>query len=489
MNGVQLDANLAAAIGTWKRGSGPLYRRLAGALRTAMDRGDLVVGSRLPPERVLATAVGVSRSTAVAAYDLLASEGRLQRRQGSGTRVAPAPRSPSPAGEPAPPVLAPTSLFRGLLDNRATVDLLGAYLLGADRLPAEALAGLSDDLRAAALGSGYEPLGYPPLRRAVAAYLSSQGLPTVDEQILITNGAQQAIWLLATHYVRRGDAVVMEDPTYPGAIDVFATSGARLVPVPVDEWGADVEAVGEAIARASPQLVYLIPTYHNPVGGVMPERRRRDVARLAEETGVPVVDDMVLAGLSIERGPPRPLAAFSASGQILTIGSLSKLCWGGLRVGWVRAPQTVIARLGERKALADLGSSLPGQVLATRALAHIEAMAESRQRELVTRLDVLTQELTARLPSWTWRRPDGGVCLWVRLPAGSAEEFARVALEHGVAVAPGPILSPQRGCSEFLRLPFGQEPHLLREGVARLAHAWEAYAPLAAGRRSISVVV
>jgi DNA-binding transcriptional MocR family regulator len=484
-SGLEIQDHLSfmlAALGAWSAGRGPLYRRLADALRSAVDRGDLPPGTRLPPERLLARTLSVSRSTVVAAYDLLEQVEVLDRRQGSGTRVAETNERHRPA-DPAPVsrALSRNTLFRRITDGPdGTIDFIGAYLLGGGGLLAAALEGLELELAALSLTSGYSPLGHPPLRQAVAAHLTRTGLPTVPEQVIITSGAQQAINLAAWQYLHDGDTVVVENPTYPGALDAFSAAGARLAWVPTGRHGADVDLLSEVVTRTTPRLVYLIPTFQNPVGGVMPEHRRRAVARLVEARGVALIEDNSLAALALDGdgAVPPPIAAFAPEAPILTVGSVSKLFWAGLRVGWIRAPESVVANLGRLKAVADLGGSLPGQAIATRLLGHFDAVRQERCAELARRFALMAQLLEQQLPSWSWERPRGGLCLWVRLPHGSASEFAQVALRHGVSLVAGPVASADHSFADYVRLPFGLEPPELEEGIHRLARAWAAYTPL-----------
>jgi DNA-binding transcriptional MocR family regulator len=476
----------------WATGRGPLYRRLAEALRAAIRRGDLASGLRLPPERMLAQRLLISRSTVVAAYDQLRQDDLVERRQGSGTRIRSAAedrRTANPSSGLSR-ALGRNTLFRRITDGPdESIDLVGAYLLQTGGLPAAALIGVEREVARLSNSAGYAPLGYPPLRRAIADHLSQQGLATVPEQVLVTSGAQQAISLVASLLVQPGDTVVVENPTYPGALDAFATCGARLAWVATGRNGADVEAIAELAARAGPRLVYLIPTYQNPIGSVMPEQRRRQVARLVEDQQLPAIDDQSLAGLGLGSMPPPAIASFAPNAPLLTIGSTSKLGWGGLRVGWIRAPDQLIARLGSTKAVADLGSSLPGQVIATRLLESFDEVRRERVRLLAERFALMGELLRRWLPAWSWDRPQGGLCLWVRLPHGNATEFAQVALRHGVSIVPGPVASPDSSFADYLRLPFGQTPAALEEGVQRLATAWAAYSTLQEPRQHTLAVI
>ena len=381
------------------------------------------------------------------------------------------------------------SLARAASDAPAdTIAFMGACLPGSGLELADEWRAAEADVAEIACGTGYSPQGWLPLRREIAAHFQTRGVPTTPDEILVTNGAQQAIDLVGRLLVGRGEAVVLEDPTYLGAIDAFTLAGARSMPVRVGPAGVDVAALRRATQQATPALVYLVPSFHNPTGALMPEASRREVAALAEATGVPIVEDESLAALTFGAEPPPPIAAFAPRAPVFTIGSLSKLFWGGLRVGWVRGPRPLVTRLTRFKVAADLSGSLIGQALATRLLARREEVTRLRRRESRRRYDRLTALLREALPEWSWTEPSGGLTLWVRLPTPSAEELARVAPRHGVSVVPGPVHSPSHGFADRLRLPFVMDEGPLAEGVARLARAWDA-CRLPAGERRLDVIV
>jgi DNA-binding transcriptional MocR family regulator len=487
MIGLMKATNFVSLLGAWRATPGPLYRRLATAAVHAMDSGRLPPGTRLPAERSLAAALAVSRTTVVGAYDLLREGGFIESRRGSGTRVrvgagagASAAATPGAgAGELTRP-LRRMDFFRGLVEaSGSRIEFLGAHLPAAQPFLDEEWMAAAGDLTAQLGHHGYLGLGLPALRQAIAAHLTAAGLPTAEEQMLVTSGAQQAIGLVAALYLQPGDAVALEDPNYPGALDIFNYARARLVPIPVTADGANVDRLREAVVRESPRLIYLVPSFHNPTGALMPEANRRMVARLAADTATPLLEDLTLADLDLDAPPPPPIAAAVPGAPVLTVGSLSKLVWAGLRIGWVRAEAPVIARLARFKVLSDLGSSVPGQVLAARLLGRAAAIREARRQQARERRLALEQALAAALPDWTWRRPAGGLCLWVRLPHGNAEELARFAQRHGVAIVPGPTCSPRDAWESYLRLPFVLGDDEMREGIARLARAWEDYAPAA----------
>lgn len=476
--GSRLPLELGTALDGWQRGDGPRYRRLATALAAAIERGDLLPGTKLPPERVLATRLGVARTTVSTAYELLESRGLVHRRQGRGTHVA----GGDGTSVDARAADLTTSLQRNLLFRRLgessaeAIDLLGSAAPSSARIrDALTSAARAVDSNALMSDHGYFPLGYTPLRRAIAAHLSAGGLPTVEEEILVTGGAQQAISLLAGCYLEPGAIAVLEDPTFPGAVDAVRTAGGRILTVPVCEGGADVQLLSATVSHSPVRAVYLMPTFHNPTGSVMAEGARRHVARFARTTGIPIIEDNTLAELALGSEPPLSLAAFARGAHIVSIGSLSKLFWAGLRVGWIRAPRSTIAQLGRLKAVADLGTSLFSQAIAVNLLADAKRIRDLRCRELTDRLGLLQELLQRMLPDWSWRQPTGGLSVWIRLPNGSSTELAQIAARQGVLIAPGSVMSPTGRFDEFVRLPFDHDAGTQREGIRRLASAWKTY--------------
>nr|WP_052479132.1 PLP-dependent aminotransferase family protein [Kibdelosporangium sp. MJ126-NF4]CEL22397.1 Transcriptional regulator, GntR family domain / Aspartate aminotransferase [Kibdelosporangium sp. MJ126-NF4]CTQ89252.1 Transcriptional regulator, GntR family domain / Aspartate aminotransferase (EC 2.6.1.1) [Kibdelosporangium sp. MJ126-NF4] len=466
--------DLVTRLGRWSAGRGPLYLLLAGRIRRLIDEGELQPGAPLPPDRALAMALAVGRTTVVSAYDLLAQEGKIVRRQGSGTKVAPAPLRPDRPADTTNP------LFVHLLDPMdkivqltcAAPNAMPASVTDAYR---EALAvEITDDI-------GYHPLGYDGLRSAVADRYTERGLPTTPGQILVTTGAQQALALLARLMVAPGDKVVVEAPTYPGALEAFRESTADFVGVPVGDTDAFVHAI-----RQRPAAVYVIPTYHNPTGAVMSALVRQRLAAEAADHGVRLIEDEVLAELGFEGEPPLPIAAY---GPAVTIGSLSKVVWGGLRVGWIRAPESVIMQLARLKAVHDLGSNYLGQVAAVSLVSSLDSLRAVRVSALRAQHAALSNSLRRHLPSWEFTPATGGQSVWVRLPHGDAVSFAQLALRRGVAVLPGGSLDVTGVGNDHLRIPFMEPADVLTDAVVRLAETWNDYVPGAPSASLTTLVV
>ncbi|MFJ7270448.1 PLP-dependent aminotransferase family protein [Streptomyces sp. NPDC099050] len=471
----ELD-ELIDLLGDWSSGEGPLYRRLTDVLGRAVRSGDLRTGDRLPSERRLADALSVSRATIVAAFDVLRGSGLVETRRGSGTQV-----SEGAAGHRVPADGRvrggqATAVVQRLITQPPDLISLGqAAEAGGPDLPQALLHLVREDLPGLIREVGYHPAGLPALRAAIAAHHTVHGLPTVPEQVVVTTGATQAVALSAQLYLGRGSTALVESPGWPGCLDVLRAAGSQLVGVPLDSDGVRIDRLATALAEHRPALLYLMPTYHNPTGTLMSAGRRRRVAELAAEHGVPVLEDSAHAAALAPGQTPPPIAANAVPGTVLTVGSLTKAVWGGLRIGWIRAPQDTVARLARLKALNDLGSPILDQALAARLLPALPALAPERARILREQLATMTRLLAEQLPDWRWREPQGGSVLWIRLPSGTdARVYAQVALRHGAEVIPGATTDTTGAHDNYIRLPYSFAPETAAALVSRLSAAWTA---------------
>jgi DNA-binding transcriptional MocR family regulator len=464
-------------LGAWAEREGPLYERLAFAFEQVIRSGELPVQTRLPSERWLAQHLGVSRSTIVAAYTRLQEKGWVTTRQGSGTQVAAfsPQRSLRLRRQQLHPLARGTVVNAYLSGQLESIDLSTGAPSWPTGFDAELCALEPEQVAPLLQEYGYMPQGLPQLRQMIASYYTDSGVRTQPEQILVTTGAQQAISLLATLLVQRGDTVIVENPTFFGAIDTFRAAGARLAAVPVGASGLDFHRLEELLSARTAQFVYLMPSFHNPTGNTLSDMQRREIVRLAQKFNMLLIEDLTLANNALEREPPAPLAAYAPDGDVITIGSMSKIFWAGLRVGWIRGSVTLIERLARLKAITDLGSSLITQLLATQLLPHLEQVKRLRRQELTPRRDLLLGVLHSKAPTWNWQRPQGGLFVWAQLPAGDARDLAQEALRSGVIVTPGTILSVDETHTAWLRLPYLLPPDRLQIGLERLMEAWERY--------------
>jgi len=476
---------LTDLLGRWAAADGPLYRLLATRIARLADTAELPAGLRLPAERDLATALSVSRNTVAAAYQLLRDEGMAESRRGAGTRIVPHRTTPAA-------VHRANGFFAGLLEEAVVEADLS--LAAVDCAP-QVAAALTDpdsvldraERDALTRTPGYFPHGLPDLRIAIASHLTERaGLPAGPSQVLVTTGGQQAVDLLIRSEVLPGQPVAVEDPTFPGALDALHRAGARVIGIPAGE-GVDPERLEHVVRTHRPAMVYLIPAHHNPTGLVMATQVRQRVARIAAAyPDTLFVDDMTLAELPLRDGPRiPPLAALGPDvPNLVSVGSLSKLYWGGLRTGWISGSGGLIARLAATKAAADQGSTAFQQAIVAALLSgpH-EDIVKWRGEWVRARYDALAGALRASLPGWTWPEPDGGLCLWARLPGeadgADSSAFAQAALRQGVAVVPGRLLSASyrgasyggahSGANAFVRLAFTQPPDVLRAAARKLA--------------------
>jgi DNA-binding transcriptional MocR family regulator len=476
---------LADLLGRWPSAEGALYRLLATRIGRLADTGQLRPGVRLPPERALAAALSVSRNTVALAYQVLRDDGMAESRQGSGTRLVPHRVTPAATHRA-------NGFFTGMLDAATTAIDLSMATVECAPAVAEVLADPGSVLSYAertevTAGRGYLPFGQPRLRAAIAEMLTAaHGVPTTPEQVLVTSGAQQALDLLLRSEAAPGQPVVCEDPTYAGFLDALHRAGARPVGVPP----GDVARLAEAVRTHQPAVAFLIPTFQNPTGRVLPAAERHEVIGLAaRHPDVTFIDDMTLADVPLPRDrvagtragaaistvdepQPPPLAALAPRlPNVVTVGSLSKTYWGGLRTGWVRAPEGIIARLAAAKAASDLSGPPFQQAIAAELIrGRHDEIIKWRQEWVRPRYEALAGALRSLLPAWDWAPPSGGLTLWARLPGDTdSGAFAQAALREGVALIPGRLVSVSADRTPWLRLAFTSSPADLAAAAAALA--------------------
>ena len=472
LNGSAFVRHLGPLTGDGRAG----YVALADRVRTLLADGRVAVGTRVPSERELAGALGVGRGTVAAAYEDLRGSGHLARRRGSGTWTAlPTGPSPTTVGPFAPIGAAGPSGTPGVIDlaHAAPAAPADVVVLAGQ----EALAALPDHL----VGPGYDLLGLLALRTAIAGRLTAQGLATAPDEVMVTAGSQHAHALVVRALARPGDRILLEQPTYPNAIDLVRHASARPVPMALDRDDAgrtrwDVTAFAAALRESAPALAYLVPDHQNPTGGVMDAETRAAVAAAARRHGVPLVVDDCLRDLWLDGPVPPPLGAWatvSGEAPVLTLGSLSKTIWGGVRIGWLRGPRAVLRRVATSRASDDIASPVLEQLVAVALLRRVDAVLRDRRTTMASRRDHLLAALARALPDWSAPRPTGGLSLWVDLGAPRSSVLVEAAARHGLHLAAGPRFGTGGAFEGFLRLPFTHPVDVIDDAVARLAAAWE----------------
>jgi len=458
---------LTRLLGSWPTSGQAAYVALAARVRLLVLDGRLPVGVRLPPERELAAALGISRTTISAAYDLLRTSGHAASRQGSGTWTA------LPATGTDVPTWAPEPAPAGVLD------LAHAGPPAPPQLHAAYAAAL-DDLPRLLPGTGYDYHGLPALRLRLAERFTERGLPTSPEQVLITSGALQAVRLALTLVVDPGDRVLVEQPGYPNAMDVVTDLGGRLVPVPMSfgqnagsaAW--DLDGIDAAVRQTAPRAAYLIPDFQNPTGALMSAADRGRVASLMQRSRTLVVVDETLVELGLDGVEARPFASFGpfADAGAVTVGSASKVFWGGLRVGWLRSDAATVARLAALRSRQDLSSPVLEQLACAHLMDALDAVRAHRVEQLRSQRDALVDLLRRHLPAWRFAVPSGGQVLWCSLPGPWAAAVCDAAAERGLRLTPGSRFAADGTLESWLRLPFTRPVPELGQAVPLLADAW-----------------
>jgi len=448
----------------------PLYRQLGGYLQRLIETGGLPSGHRLPPTRELAVQLGLNRTTVSAAYELLEDTGLIKGSVGRGSFVRGIPEAASAAVNWTQALGTAFST-----SNRAsrfgTIDFSASrpseHLFPVDEFReccAEVLASAAlRSLLQLGSPSGYEPLRHYLLQRAEFAR------PTDD--ILITNGCQQAVDLLRRALVRPGAKVALEEPVYPGLKNLFLESGAELIGIGMTAEGADVHAIRRAL-EAGAKLLVLTPSFQNPTGGTIPAANRGNIVAMARTAGAIIIENDIYSELAYaenacaENNVPR---LKSLDPNVVLLGSFSKIAFPGMRCGWIVAPKPVIARLTELKQLADLHTDQLSQAFLLR-FAQSGRLAAHQEKTIAAgreRLRAVDRACRRYLPDCAYTLPNGGMNLWLDLPGGlDAGALRGLAQQAGVDYLPGRYFSISRPLDAGLRLSFaGLDPREIHKGI------------------------
>jgi len=453
---------LAALLGDGWRRPGEASHALADALRALVVDGRLAARTRVPSERALSAELGVSRGSVSRAYDRLREDGYLLSARGAGSWLT------LPAGAGAGPVAPP--LPDATAVDPAPLDLSIAALPAPDPLLADAAARAAAALPRHLAGHGYAPAGLMELRAAIAARLTARGLATAPEEVLVTAGAQHALHVILGLMAGPGERVLVDAPAYPRSLAAIRAARARAVPVPLGEDGWDVGAWEDTIRAAAPRLAVTVADFHNPTGLTMKAAARAALATACARAGTVLVVDETTAELRLDGPPlPPPLGSFGPPGAVITVGTMSKSAWGGIRVGWIRATARTVRELAATRATVDMASPVLDQLLAVELLARWDDVLASRRALLKDRRAALHAALREHAPEWSARRVHGGLSLWARLPSPNATTLAAAAAREGILVVPGPAFSVDGTFERHLRLPFSLPPEDLERAVARLA--------------------
>lgn len=460
----------------------PLYRQLYDQIKAGILSGRLARGERLPATRELAGSLGLNRATVSSAYEILEAEGLIKGHVGRGSFVdGPPPPLPRQDWE---------NLLRGAAELPETLPAVGEDGISfASSRPAQQLFPLEEfratcaeviaSVEAAGILQLGSPGGYPPLRRYLLREAHAHGLAKPTDDLTVTSGAQQALDLLQRVLVSPGDTVLVEDPVYPGLRNVFSRAGARLLGVPIGPDGLDLAALERAMQRERPRLLVVTPNFQNPTGATLPMAARAAILHMTREAACILVENDAYGELRYEGDALPTLKELDESGDVVLLKSFSKLSFPGLRVGWVLGPRPLLARLSEAKQWCDLHTDQLSQAVllrfaeSGRLAAHRRHVIQAGAERLAAVLDSCARQLP---PGAEFTRPQGGMNLWVRLPAPlDASDLLPRAVREQVSYLPGRYFGVSRFESGSLRLSFaGLTPEKIRLGLAVLGQLFSA---------------
>ena len=450
----------------------PLYKQLFEQIATRIRSGELARGERLPATRELAGMLGLNRTTVSAAYALLEEHGLIAGQVGRGSFVRGAAGRPEATVNwgPVLPGAAGSAAFGreeiGFVMSRPSADLFPLDDFRATCAAVLARKDLADILQ---LGS---PSGFEPLRRRLIDDARARGLAGAGDDLLITNGCQQALDLIGRLLVRPGDTVAVEHPVYPGLKNLLSGMGAELAGIPVGPHGIELSHA-ERVLRNKPRLLIVTSNFQNPTGATLTLGARTALLDLARAAGVPVVENDAYGELRYSGEPLPALKQLDSRGGTVLLRSFSKASFPGLRVGWALGPKALIERLRQAKEASDLHTDQLSQAVLLEFLesgrldAHRERVRAAGAERLAATLAGCREFLP---PGTQWTEPEGGMNVWVRLPAPlDASDLLQRARQEGVAFLPGRYFAVGRPEPGALRLSFASLPAgKIREGLAVL---------------------
>lgn len=461
----------------------PIYRQIVNQVREQIRVGTLRDGSRLPPVRQLAAECGLTRLTVHSAYAELQAEGLVQSHVGRGTFVTargPAVPETERRGRPVP------WISQGVLANLLRWGELGHLLSFAQAFPApetyperelgRALQAVLTDRDV--LGYGHIQ-GEPGLREQIALLLLERGMSVSPAHMLVTSGAQQGIDIALRALTEPGDVILVEEPIYPGVLELAALRGQRVVGIPNHGGGLQIDQLDAACSAHRPRLLYLVPTYNNPTGTSLTRECRETVLRLANAHRLWLLEDDTYGLLGFDQPAPPSLHSMDHDERVVYLTSFSKMLAPALRLGALVAPVSVLPSLAAAKQSSDLVCSalVQGALAHYLRQGHMAAHLQQARGLYAPRRDAMLSALQRHLPQCTWTDPEGGLSLWVDLPPGINErDFTDDALRQGIGIAPGSAFFAQPQLHGSMRLSFGlHASERIEEGVAALGSVLETH--------------
>jgi DNA-binding transcriptional MocR family regulator len=476
---------MAIAVDLAPESALPLHVQIADSLRSQFERGDFHAGDHLPTTRDLAHELGVSRSTVVRAYEQLTREGWIQGRVGQGTLVS--DRTSTTKNRPNWDLLLTERVRRqspeyaDVLRMLSQDDLLSfaGGLPSPEFYPEESFQQITSEVlrqQGPKLLQWCPADGYPPLRSWIA-----ERIGCAPEGVLVLAGSTQGLHLVAQAFIDPGDTVLVEAPTYSGALRAFRTAGARLVSIPCGDEGIDLDCLEATLDRVRAKFLYVVPTYHNPTGSLLSADNRRRLLGICAEHGLPVVEDDAYAALRFDGPHVATLQSLDDHGLAIYVSTFSKAVFPGLRVGWLAAPVELVQRLGALRNVIDLFTNSLAQAalyeFCKRGL--LDAHLQHVRPIYAERRDAMAAALRRYCPSLQFTVPHGGLFIWAKLPPGvDSRRLLEAATELGLGFMIGPLFYVEAGGSDHIRLCYAcHSPDAIATGIRKLGLALKQVRP------------
>lgn len=461
----------------------PMYQQIAEYMERRISYGEYPPGSTLPSERKLAGELQVNRSTIVQAYEELRASGLVESFVGCGTRVSSNKWGFTPKHaanwrlyEESGAFLPNTPFIRHIRDeirkNPKIIDFASGEL-STDLFPNQAFQKLWQEKPYLDHWGYDDPKGYLPLRETLVSLLQTyHHIHSTSSSILITSGSQQSLFLITQCLLSAGDAVAIEDPSYCYSLPMFQSAGLRLLRLPVKDEGIEPDDILSLYRQHRVRMIFLNPNYQNPTGTILSHERRMKVLEIAADLGIPIVEDDPFSLTSFDGHSPKPLKAYDSTGNVLYIGSLSKIAASGLRIGWMVAPQSVVHRLADARQQMDFGLSVIPQWIAAQFLgseADFEEHMSSLRQSLLTKRNLLISAIHEHLNDEVdYFSPQGGLNLWCRIRK-KVDDFKLLeeGIKRGVIFVPGSVYGSEPG---YVRFSFSRpNPELIHKGICAFA--------------------
>lgn len=461
-----------------------LYHQLAAIIAHKIRSRELPPGTRLLPERDLAVLFKVSRTTAINAYRLLEREGLVRTRVGSGTYVAEQPAAEKEV--PWPQLFKSynqsyaSSVLREMVAANSSLAGTISFAIGMPDpcfYPVKTLAELFNRIEFTSKADfGYIPTaGYGPLRGSICEMLKGSGIASRLEEVMVVSGSQQGLFLLSKALLEPGDYVVMESPTFLGAIQAFQSAGAKILGIDTSE-PHFLSLLEDYIIRYRPKFLYIMPTFQNPKGSLLPLKERQDLLMLAARHRLVIVEDDPYGELYYGQAPPPTLKALDSYGGVIYLGTFSKILIPGLKIGYLAGPAILINRMALDKQYVDLNANNITQWLLHRYLeeGRLSEHLDIVRREYKKRRDAMARALRRICQhDLEFDFPEGGYYIWCKLKEeGKVNRLLHEAVKNGLSFVPGDAFYASAATDNEFRLCFAtQNEDIIAEGVRRLGKA------------------